>query len=86
MWNLVIWMVDKIPEVINDAETRYCVCNWDKFAKEEIRIAGVVKPANIDNACCRPNNSPKRIGMSSLMPKKGCVFFWVKKGNVGVNK
>jgi hypothetical protein len=45
MWNLVIWIDERIPQVIKEAETRYCVVAVSKFAETEMMSGGVMIPA-----------------------------------------
>lgn len=73
MWNLVIWMLDKIPDTISAVETRYCCCSVDKLAPPgPDRInGGVMMPASIASACCSPSSRPRNTGMRSLRPKNG---------------
>lgn len=85
--NLVIWMMDKMPEVIKDAETRYSVVVASKLAVDEIISGGVTTPANIANACWRPRRNPRNSGISEFKPKNGWVLgVLFVKGISGINK
>lgn len=78
MWNLVIWMEDRIPQTISDVDTRYCEVAASKPALELRMIGGVITPASIDRACWNPRSNARKRGILSCKPKKGAarlVFF-----------
>lgn len=80
-----------MPDTINAVETRYCCCSTGRLtppAPERIN-GGVMMPANMANACCSPNNSPRNTGMRSLRPKKGLFLEparFGRKGRLGRNR
>jgi hypothetical protein len=41
MWNLVTWTAERMPQTINEVETRYWVVDALKFAEEAMMIGGV---------------------------------------------
>lgn len=66
--------MDKIPEVINDAETKYSEYDGERFAVVEMMSGGVTTPANMAKECWSPRRNPRNKGISELRPKNGCVL------------
>lgn len=44
-------MVERIPQTINEVETRYCCISKVKCAEFASMIGGVMMPANIASEC-----------------------------------
>ena len=57
-----------LPHPIRDAETIYAESSGSKFRELAKIIGGVIKPASMANACCKPQVMATRSGISDSRP------------------
>ena len=79
--------MERIPQTINDVETRYCCISKVKFAEFARIMGGVMIPANMANACWKPRRRARKTGIRSWRPKKGAALrsFFIK-GRFGLKR
>jgi len=57
-----------LPQPISEAEIIYAEVSGSKLRELAKMIGGVIKPASIANACCKPQVIATNSGISDLRP------------------
>lgn len=88
-WRQLQVVACHIPHPMRDADIMYAEVSASRLSALANMIGGVIKPANIARACCRPQATAKRRGRSDSNAKNGGIvrFFLppMVKGRVGVH-